>query len=136
MTDDERDIRAALDSWYASLDARDFAAVSAALTDTFLLIEHDELVGRAELMEGLSGAPEGRLVASLSDFRVSVAGDVAWSTHRNREVYTEGGAEPKQLDFLETVVLLRRDGRWLIERYHATQLSPVKEGRLPTAGTA
>jgi hypothetical protein len=26
---------------------------------------------------------------------------------------------------LETVVLVRRDGRWLIDRYHATRLFPA-----------
>lgn len=125
MSGDESDIRATLDDWYTSMNAHDLAAVSAALTETFLLIEHDELAGRAQLLEMLSRAPGYRLVASLSDFQISVSGDVAWSTHRNREVYTPSAGEPQQLDFLETVVLVRRSGKWLIDRYHATRLSPA-----------
>jgi ketosteroid isomerase-like protein len=125
VTGDESEVRTALTSWYASMTAHDLAAVGAALTDTFLLIEHDEMADRAELLGMLSGAPNDSLDAHLSDFQVSVMGDVAWSTHRNREMYTPSGGETQELFFLETVVLVRRGGRWLIDRYHATRLSPV-----------
>lgn len=125
MSGDESDIRATLAGWYKSIDAHDLEAVGAALTETFLLIEHDELVGRSQLLEMMSRAPDHRLVASLSDFQISVSGDIAWSTHRNREVYTPFEGDPQQLDFLETVVLVRRNGRWLIDRYHATRLLPA-----------
>ncbi len=125
MTGDESDIRATLDGWYTAMAMHDIAAVDAALTDTFLLIEHDELVNRTALLEMLSGADDYHLNASLSDFQVSVDGDIAWSTHRNHERYTPANGEPQDLEFLETVVLVRRAGRWLIDRYHATRLSPA-----------
>jgi ketosteroid isomerase-like protein len=122
---DESDIRAALEGWYAAMTAHDIAAVSAALTESFLLVEHDDLVDRPGLLEMLSGETDDELIATLSDFHVTVSGDIAWSTHRNHEVYTGSGADPLQLEFLETVVLVRRSGRWLIDRYHATRLSPI-----------
>jgi ketosteroid isomerase-like protein len=125
VTDDESDIRATLASWYTAMAAHDLDAVGAALTDTFLLVEHDELVNRVALLEMLSGANYKNLVATLSDFHVSVNGDIAWSTHRNRESYTPWDGECQEIDFLETVVLVRRGGRWLIDRYHATHLAPA-----------
>ena len=125
MTDDEHDIRAVLDAWYVSMTAHDIPAVGAALTESFLLVEHDVLAGRTELLEMLSDGQAYSLDARLSDFQVSVEGDVAWSTHRNHEVYTPIGGETQELDFLETVVLVRRGGRWLIDRYHATRLAPT-----------
>jgi uncharacterized protein (TIGR02246 family) len=125
MSRDESAIRAVLTGWYTAMTAHDIAAVGAVLTESFLLVEHDTLVDRTGLLEMLAGETDDELIATLSDFHVTVVGDVAWSTHRNHEVYTPSGAEPLQLDFLETVVLVRRDGRWLIDRYHATRLSPA-----------
>ena len=125
MTPDESDVRATLDGWYHAMAAHDIAAVGAALTDTFLLVEHDELVNRTALLVMLSGADDYHLDASLSDFHIFVDGDIAWSTHRNHERYTPAGGDSEEIDFVETVVLVRRDGRWLIDRYHATRLSPA-----------
>lgn len=125
MTGDESDIRATLHGWYTAMATHDLTAVGAALTDNFLLVEHDELVNQTELLKMLSGADDYQLDASLSDFHVSVDGDIAWSTHRNHERYTPTDGESQEIDFLETVVLVRRDGRWLIDRYHATRLSPA-----------
>lgn len=125
MTGDESDIRATLNGWYAAMGTHDVTAVGTALTDTFLLVEHDQLVDRTALLEMLSGADDYHLDASLSDFHVTVDGDIAWSTHRNHERYTPADGESEDIDFLETVVLVRRDGRWLIDRYHATRLPPA-----------
>lgn len=125
MSGDESEIRTALIDWYSAMTSHDIAALGDALSESFLLIEHSELVERAELLEMLSGETDDALVADLSDFHVTVQGDVAWSTHRNHEVYTPHVGDPIRLEFLETVVLVRRDGRWLIDRYHATRLSPA-----------
>jgi len=125
VSGDESDVRATLAGWYAAMTAHDLDGVGAALTESFLLVEHDHLVDRVQLLEMLSGETDDELIAALSDFHVTVDGDVAWSTHRNHEVYTPSEGVPLHLEFLETVVLLRRDGRWLIDRYHATRLSPA-----------
>lgn len=125
MSHDEFDVRAALTDWYTAMTAHDITAVGEALTESFLLIEHDDLLDRSQLLEMLSSETDDDLIAELTDFHVTVQGDVAWSTHRNHEVYTPAVGEQLQLGFLETVVLVRRDGRWLIDRYHATRLSPA-----------
>jgi ketosteroid isomerase-like protein len=125
VSHDEIDVRATLTGWYTAMTAHDITALADALTESFLLVEHDELVDRAQFLEMLSGETDDVLVADLRDFRVTVHGDVAWSTHRNDELYTPHVGDPLRLEFLETVVLVRRDGRWLIDRYHATRLSPA-----------
>jgi ketosteroid isomerase-like protein len=125
MSHDEFDVRAALTDWYTAMTAHDITAVGEALTESFLLIEHDDLLDRSQLLEMLSSETDDDLIAALTDFHVTVQGDVAWSTHRNHEVYTPAVGEQLQLEFLETVVLVRRDGRWLIDRYHATRLFPA-----------
>ena len=125
MSHDEIDVRATLTDWYTAMTAHDITALGDSLTESFLLIEHDDLLDRVQLLEMLSSEVDDVLVADLDDFHITVHGDVAWSTHRNHEVYTPLVGEPLRLEFLETVVLVRRDGRWLIDRYHATRLSPA-----------
>jgi ketosteroid isomerase-like protein len=125
MSTEIENVKKVLEGWYLAMEHHDLDDVSSALTDTFLLIEHDELVDRKGLLQMLSGEEEATLVANLHDFHITVLGDTAWSTHRNSEVFTAPQAEPLNLEFLETVVLVKKDGNWLIDRYHATRLSPA-----------
>ncbi len=97
---------------------------SAHLTPEFLLLEDTiplsgpQLVAR--LLEDTSGA---EWTAEFSDLRTRFRGDVAWTTLLNHETSTSpsDGAEC-QADFLETIVFVRDEGRWLIDRYHAAAL--------------
>jgi ketosteroid isomerase-like protein len=108
------------------MENHDMKKLAAALSETFLLIEHDELLDGRYLIEMLSGEEDSTLVANLHDFHITVSGDTAWSTHRNSEVFTSPTKEPLELEFLETVVLIKKDGNWLMDRYHATRLSPAE----------
>ena len=97
MSGDEHDIRSTLTHWYTAMAAHDLQAIGDALTDSFMLVEHDQIFDRTGLLEMLTSGPNGVLNAG----------------------------EQLHLEFLETVVLVRRDGRWLFDRYHATRLSPA-----------
>jgi ketosteroid isomerase-like protein len=125
MSTEVNNVRDALMSWYDAMMRHDRNEVAAALSETFLLIEHDALLDKKELMHMLSGEDDSTLVANLHDFHITVVGDIAWSTHRNSEVFTSPHAEPLELEFLETVVLIKENGIWLMDRYHATRLSPA-----------
>ena len=125
MSTEIENVKKVLEGWYDAMEHHDLNGVASALSDTFLLIEHDALVDREGLMEMLSGEEDSTLVANLHDFHITVSGDTAWSTHRNSEVFTTPQAEPLNLEFLESVVLIKKDGTWLIDRYHATRLSPA-----------
>jgi ketosteroid isomerase-like protein len=126
MINEIENVRSVLCDWYVAMENHDMEKLAAALSDTFLLIEHDELLDRKYLFEMLSGEEDSTMVANLHDFHITVSGDTAWSTHRNSEVFTSPTKEPLELEFLETVVLIKKDGNWLMDRYHATRLSPAE----------
>lgn len=126
MTNEIENVRNVLGEWYVAMKDHDMEKLAAALSDTFLLIEHDELFDGKYLIEMLSGEEDSTMVANLHDFHITVSGDTAWSTHRNSEVFTSPTKEPLALEFLETVVLIKKDGNWLMDRYHATRLSPAE----------
>ncbi len=54
MSRDESDVRATLTGWYTAMSAHDITAVGAALSESFLLVEHDQLLDRDQLIEMLS----------------------------------------------------------------------------------
>jgi ketosteroid isomerase-like protein len=126
MTNEVDNVRNVLCDWYIAMKNHDIDKLAAALSDTFLLIEHDELMDGKHLIEMLASEGDSTLVANLHDFHITVSGDTAWSTHRNSEVFTSPTREPLELEFLETVVLIKKDGNWLMDRYHATRLSPAE----------
>jgi len=133
MNTEETAVAKALSDWYDAIQHHDARGIEDALTPDFLLIEHDELIDRASLVAGLiDDTTAGYQTAELSEFHITIEGDIAWSTHRNEEVWYPVDGEPLELGFLETVVLRRVDGSWLIDRYHATRLRPDTLER-PTA---
>lgn len=113
-----------LADWYAAITRKDINAVAALLTEDFLIVETDTLLDRAALLERLDeGFGMGRQTSERDDFHTVTAGDTAWTTMRNHEVWTPNEGDPLPLEYLETVVFQRLDGRWLIARYHATRLA-------------
>jgi ketosteroid isomerase-like protein len=123
---DENAVVAVLVDWYAAMERHDLAAVAAALTPAFLLVEHDQVMDAATLMAGLAAAVgQGRQTAELSEFDIVVEGELAWCTHRNQEVWYPTAGEAVELEFLETVILRRHQASWRIERYHASRVRPV-----------
>ena len=98
----------------------DTAGILAHLTPEFLLLEGDLPLSGAELVARLKkGGTETKWVAEFSDLRTRFRGDVAWTTLKNHETALGKDGKKCQADFLETIVFVRDDGRWLIDRYHA-----------------
>ena len=120
-------IEVVLTRWYDAIAHHDSIGISAPLLPEFFLFEDTSVVSRAQLIAGLlAGAGAGSQSTQLSDFRSVVTDSIAWTSLRNHEVWTPVKGEPRPFDFLETVVFRKREGRWGMERYHATR---VERGR-------
>jgi ketosteroid isomerase-like protein len=122
-TADSAAIRATLDRWYAAMQAVDSAGTLAPLTPQFLLLEDTLPLSGPELVARLrEGGTETKWTAEFSDLRNRIEGDVAWTTLRNHETSHGKDGKKCQADFLETIVFVRHNGNWLIDRYHAAAL--------------
>ena len=120
-------VEAVLRRWYVAIGAQDSAGIAAPLAPEFIIFEHTNLKTRAELIRDImSGVGQGTQSADMQDFRTVVTDSVAWTSMRNHEVWTPVNGAPMPFDFLETVVFVKRDGRWLMERYHATRVEHGK----------
>ena len=117
-------VEAALVTWYDALAAHDSVGIVEGLSPDFLLVEDTTLMTREVLVRNLlSGRGQGHQTTHMSDFHTVVSQSTAWTTLRNHEVWIPGGGgDSTGYDFIETVVLRMHDGRWRIERYHATPL--------------
>ena len=121
-------VEAVLTKWYDAMEHHDSAGIAAPLLPEFFIFEDTTVISGAALVKELvDGAGAGSQTAALRDFRTVVTDSVAWTSFRNREVWTPTKGKPDTLDFLESVVFRKRAGRWLMERYHATRVNrPVR----------
>jgi ketosteroid isomerase-like protein len=118
-------VEASMGAWHSALEAHDWAAVAAGLTPGFLMVEHDRIMDKASLLAlVMSSASLGRQRASLHEFRTVVRQDSAWTTLRNDELWIANDGNKKSFRFLETAIFRLERGAWLIDRYHATRLTP------------
>ena len=109
-----------LDEWYNAMYRVDSIGVLASLTPQFLLLEDTIPLTGAELFARLKqGDKETKWAAKFSDLRTRYQGDIAWTTLKNHETSSGKDGKRCQADFLETIVFVRKDKRWLIDRYHA-----------------
>ena len=117
-------VKQVLDDWYTAIERHDAAGIEQPLTATFVIFEDTTRYDRAELLKGITeGFAAGVQTSARSQLETTVRGDVAWSSFRNHEVFTPTTGAPEILDFIETVVFVREDGHWKMDRYHATRVN-------------
>lgn len=123
----EQTLYKTLRDWYAAIQCHDLQTAAEMLTPDFRIVEHTEVLDKAELLARLEeGMAYGTQSSELVDFKVQSHGDFAWATLRNCEVWTPNNDEPPMdLVFVESVIFQRMDGQWLLAHYHATNTNPL-----------
>ncbi len=117
-------VESVLTRWYTAINAHDSAGVAAPLLPSFFIFEDTTKIDRDQLVKGIvRGFEVGTQTAAMSRFETQVRGNLAWTSFRNDEVWTPKTGSPDSLHFLETVVFEKREGQWMMERYHATKLN-------------
>ncbi len=120
----ERTITVWFDSALAVLDT---AAVRAGLAEDFAILEDSVWHDRDGFVTFVAGLPKlvggpFTLKYDLSDWRTTVEGSVAWTSLTNRAVLTPAKGTAMRLAWRETVVLRKRDSRWLLVRYQSSAI--------------
>jgi ketosteroid isomerase-like protein len=123
-------VERAITTWFDSGLARgDTTIVGRGLTGTAAILEDSVWYDRAGFITLVQSFPTMvggpfTLRYTLTDWRTAVQGNVAWTSLRNRAVLTPQKGTVMNLDWRETAVLTKGDGRWRIERYHS---APVRK---------
>ena len=121
----ERTITVWFDSAIATIDT---AALRAGLAEDFAILEDSVWYNRDSFVTSIAELPKVvggpfTLKYDLSDWRTTVEGNIAWTSLTNRAVFTPAKGAVMRLAWHETVVLRKRDSRWLIVRY---QSAPIR----------
>ncbi|MBY0489328.1 MAG: nuclear transport factor 2 family protein [Gemmatimonadaceae bacterium] len=120
-----RAVEGAIRAWYDASERKDSAAYFNRLLPTFFIFEDTTRYDREAIVRlVVSSFGSGTDRATITDWHTEVAGDVAWTSFRNTEVFTPtNGAPGAPRRYLETAVLRKVQGEWKIERYHATRIN-------------
>ena len=119
MTDDERAIRAMIDTWMTASSTGDLAAVLSLMTDdAIFMVPGKEPFGKAAFAASAEGMKNVRIDGSSDIQEVRVLGD--WAYLRNHIDLTvtprDGGTAVRRSGYTLTILRKGADGRWRLTR--------------------
>lgn len=111
---------------FAAMSNHDGKAMQETATEDFQLLEHGEDWTMQQLVDAVQ--PKGQPYVRenfFSQIRARQNGDVAWVSYWNKaEISRESGQ--RIVVWLESAVMVKKDGRWKIQLIHSTRLEPGK----------
>ena len=126
---DRAAVERAITQWFDSgIAVGDTAVIRRGMTPTAMTLEdsvwydREAFIAFIQSLPAMLGGPF-TVEYSLSDWKTTVRGDVAWTSLRNRAIGRMAKGDTLRLDWRETAVLTRDDGAWRIDRYHS---APVR----------
>jgi ketosteroid isomerase-like protein len=122
QTDDAAAVRQAIIDNYALYSGTDFEKYRATLAPDYVLLEHGELMSAADDEKSMKTRPPGFRRADAFDFKsVTIEGTLAYAVY----FLTSDIADDKrqiQRRWLESAILRRDNGRWLLALLHSTRI--------------
>ena len=118
MTDDERAIRAVIDTWFAATRAGDLATVLELMTDdvVFLVSGHAPF-GKAEFAASFQGMANVVMDGRSEIVELRVLGEWAYlRNHIDLTVTPADGVPVRRAGYTLTILRKERDGQWRLAR--------------------
>lgn len=123
-TAEEQAVEETVVAFFDAITAYDYDGLRRVVTDDFELVEDTlvlDLAGFVDFIEPFEDRG-ATITYELSEFNTEVRGPVAWTRYRN-DGLLRTGEEELDLEWLESAVLLKRDGTWRIDRLHSTPVT-------------
>jgi len=111
---------AVTDSFFQAITRFDFVSLRRSVMPDFELIEDTlrlTMDGFVDLVRSFEG--KATVTYRFTQFNTKVAGNTAWTSYRNFGDFVVEG-QKRQSEWLETAVLVRREGVWRIDRLQST----------------
>ena len=118
MTDDERAIRAVIDTWFAATRAGDLATVLELMTDdvVFMVSGHAPF-GKAEFAASFQGMANVVMDGRSEIVELRVLGEWAYlRNHIDLTVTPADGVPVRRAGYTLTILRKERDGQWRLAR--------------------
>ncbi|MGY4539370.1 hypothetical protein ACVW0P_003804 [Mucilaginibacter sp. UYNi724] len=119
----EPKIKAAIVSFYNGLSSLDDAAIGAAVTNDFTLVEHKKIWNTDSLMKALAPM-KGTGVKRINKqeyTKIEQNGNVAWAVYYNTADITRGD-KTKSFKWLESALLVKDGGKCKLKLLNVTDL--------------
>jgi ketosteroid isomerase-like protein len=115
-----------IQGFFKALSASDFQAVRNLCREDFVLFEDGRILSLAEFIEHMKTyAGKGSISYSLTDIKPTVEPPFAWATLRNKATISIVGLPPA-MEWIESAVLKKQNGRWKIAFYHSSIAKTAK----------
>lgn len=112
---------AVVENFFEALSQPPDRSVGDWVSDDFQLLEVGEVWDRRKLESAVAG--DYSRSNYFAPIRTEIDNDTAWISYWNRAEFRSTGSQSERA-WLESVVLKRQDGRWLIQLMHSTRLAP------------
>lgn len=121
--DENEAVEETVHAFFDAIYGYHYDSLRSVTTSDFELVEDTLVMSTSDFVEFSRSFKEKGVTFSneLSDFNTEVRGSVGWTRWRNEAVMTMGDQQ-SNLRFLESAVLVQRDGRWKIDRLQSTPL--------------
>jgi uncharacterized protein (TIGR02246 family) len=118
MTDDEREIRALVDTWITASKSGDLATVLTLMTDDVIfMVPAQKPFGKEDFVAAWSRMRNAH-VEGMSDIQeIQIFGNWAYiRNHLQMTIKPDDGATTRRSGFTLTILRKERDGRWRLAR--------------------
>ena len=117
MTEDERAIRALIDSWMTASKAGDTKTVLGLMTDDVVfMVPGREPFGKEAFANTSAAMKDVKIEGTAEIVELEIVGNRAWMRNRIAIAVTPSGGAPIKRSGYTLTVLRKESGRWLIAR--------------------
>jgi len=121
-------IEASISKFFDGLSEIDAKKLKAYTTDDFILLENGQLWNIDTLINKMS-TPKNAGIKRINKFqfiKTEQNGDIAWVSYHNTAEFSLNEKQ-QTINWLESAVLRKENGRWKIKLLHSTRVVPTKQ---------
>jgi hypothetical protein len=124
--DEARQIQRVRRDFFNAIAASDYQGMRGQCTPDFQLLENGHIMTVEDLINLVkSGEGKSKIVYSFEDIRIKIESLNAWMSYRNKAV-VKTGDKTTEIEWLESAVFEKKNGRWKMVLLHSTVVKPKK----------
>lgn len=119
----EKLVQKTVTGMFQALADRDLVQLKHYCTEDILLLENGSVWNLDTLVQKVSqnAATDFKRINKIEFIETKISGKIAWTTYNNQAEIASNGKRAV-INWLETAILIKEDGRWKIRTLHVTLL--------------
>jgi len=123
LSDEEKLVQQTVTNMFQALAGRDMVQLKYYCKEDILILENGSVWNLDTLVQKVSQitTADFKRINKIEFIETKISGKVAWTTYHNQAEITTNG-KSAIINWLETAILMKEDGRWKIKTLHVTLL--------------